>query len=256
VPPDTDAVTPAERDALGERLRAIQERIATAAEKSAAGQAVRLIAVSKGQPASLIRAAYELGQRDFGENYVQELTQKAEALRDLSELRFHLIGHLQRNKVKHVVEHAVAVHSVDSDSLLTELGRRAVGREVPEARRAFGGDGRLPLLLEVSIAGEEQKSGLSASDLGMLLALAARIESVRVVGLMCVPPLTDDPSAARPYFDALARLREEHGGAARLPELSMGMTSDFEHAIAAGATLVRVGTAIFGARAPRPAKDG
>ncbi len=249
--PDADAVTAEERVALAERLRAIRERIGAATARP-----VRLLAVSKGQPASLVRAAYALGQRDFGENYVQELAQKSDALRDLPELRFHLIGHLQRNKVKHVVEHAVAVHSVDSSALLGELGRRAVGREVPAARRAFGGDGRLPLLVEVSIAGEAQKSGLPPGELGALLALAEHTEGVRVVGLMCVPPFSEDPRASRPYFDALARLREEHGGTARLPELSMGMTADFEHAIAAGATLVRVGTAIFGARKPRPAKDG
>ena len=252
--PDADAVTAEERVALAERLRAIRQRIDAAA--SLIGRDVRLLAVSKGQPASLVRAAYELGQRDFGENYVQELAQKSDALADLPELRLHLIGHLQRNKVKHVVEHAVAVHSVDSPALLAELGRRALGHELPAERRAFGGDGRLPLLVEVSIAGEAQKSGLPPSELGALLALAERTDGVRVVGLMCVPPLTEDPSASRPYFDALARLREEHGGVARLPELSMGMTADFEHAIAAGATLVRVGTAIFGARKPRPAKDG
>jgi pyridoxal phosphate enzyme (YggS family) len=256
VAPEADAVTADERLALAERLRTIRERIAVAAARTRGAQPVRLIAVSKGQPASLVRAAYELGQRDFGENYVQELAQKSEALRDLPELRFHLIGHLQRNKVKLVIEHAVAVHSVDSPALLAELGRRALGREVPAERRAFGGDGRLPLLVEVSIASEAQKSGLPPHELGALLAEAERTGGVRLVGLMCVPPFTDDPSASRPYFDALARLREEHGGSARLPELSMGMTADFEHAIAAGATLVRVGTAIFGARQPRPAKDG
>jgi pyridoxal phosphate enzyme (YggS family) len=252
VAPETDAVTPAELDALAERLRAVTARIAAAREAAPAGQSVRLLAVSKGHPARLVRAAYALGQRDFGENYVQELLQKAEALRDLPDLRFHLIGHLQRNKAKHVVEHASAVHSVDSLALLGELARRMLGREVPLARRAFGGDGRLPILLEVSIAGEAQKSGAAPAELAELIASAEQSEGVRLAGLMCVPPFTDDPSAARPYFEALARLREEHGGAARLPELSMGMTQDYEHAIFAGATLVRVGTAIFG---PRPARS-
>jgi pyridoxal phosphate enzyme (YggS family) len=256
VAPEADAVSVAERDALAERLHGVTQRIAAARARAGATHDVRLIAVSKGQPARLVRAAYELGQRDFGENYAQELVQKAEALRDLTDLRFHVIGHLQRNKAKYVVEHASAVHSVDSPALVGELGRRMAGREVPAARRAFGDDGRLPVLLEVSIAGEAQKSGAPPAELGALIAAAERTDGVRLVGLMCVPPLTDDPRDARPHFDALARLRAEHGGAARLPELGMGMTHDFEHAIAAGATLVRIGTAIFGARAPRPPKDG
>lgn len=250
-----DAIAAAELDALAVRLRAVNERVAASA--AAAGRrGVRLLAVSKGQPASLIRAAYALGQRDFGENYVQELTQKAEALGDLPELRLHLIGHLQRNKAKQVVLHASAVHSVDSLALVEELARRMHGREVPADKRAFGDDPRLPVLVEVSIAGEAQKSGCPAAELAAVLEAAERAPTLRPVGLMCVPPLTDDASASRPYFDALARLREEHGGAARLPELSMGMTADFEHAVLAGSTLVRVGTAIFGARQPRPPKDG
>jgi len=250
-----DASTGAELDALAARLRAVTDRIKAASAAARRDGSVRLLAVSKGQPASLLRAAYALGQRDFGENYVQELTQKSEALRDLPELRLHLIGHLQRNKAKVVVQHASAVHSVDSLGLVEELARRMHGREVPAEKRAFGADSRLPVLVEVSIAGEAQKSGCPPAELGAVLAAAERSSSLRPVGLMCVPPLTDDASAARPYFDALARLRDEHGGAARLPELSMGMTADFEHAIAAGSTLVRVGTAIFGARQVRPQKE-
>jgi pyridoxal phosphate enzyme (YggS family) len=248
---EADAVGAAERGALAERLEAVTRRIAAAAAKVPDAEPVRLIAVSKGQPARLVRAAYELGQRDFGENYVQELVQKAEELRDLTDLRFHMLGHLQRNKTKHVVEYASALHSVHSLALLGELGRRLVGREISPQRRAFGGDGRLPVLLEVSIAGEAQKSGAAPGGLGELVAAAERTEGVRLVGLMCVPPFSDDPRASRPYFDELVRLRDEHGGPERLPELSMGMTADFEQAIAAGATLVRVGTAIFGARPPR-----
>jgi pyridoxal phosphate enzyme (YggS family) len=251
-----DAITGAELTALAARLRAVTERVALASAAAGRGQSVRLLAVSKGQPASLLRAAYALGQRDFGENYVQELTQKAEALADLPELRLHLIGHLQRNKAKYVVQHASAVHSLDSLALVEELTRRMHGREVPAPKRAFGGDGRLPVLVEVSIAGEAQKSGCPPAELAAVLEAAERSPSLYPVGLMCVPPLTGDASASRPYFDELARLREEHGGRSRLPELSMGMTADFEHAIAAGSTLVRVGTAIFGARPPRPPKDG
>ncbi len=251
-----DAITGAELDALATRLRAVTDRIAAASTAAGRRDGVQLLAVSKGQPASLLRAAYSLGQRDFGENYVQELTQKAEALRDLPELRLHVIGHLQRNKAKYVVQHASAVHSVDSLALVEELARRMQGREVPEKKRAFGADPRLPVLIEVSIAGEAQKSGCPPAELGAVLEAAEHSRSLRPVGLMCVPPLTEDTGASRPYFDALARLRDEHGGPTRLPELSMGMTADFEHAIAAGSTLVRVGTAIFGTRQPRPSKDG
>jgi pyridoxal phosphate enzyme (YggS family) len=255
VTPVTDALSDSERDGLAQRWRAVKERIQTA-RAAGPGQDVRLIAVSKGQPASLVRAAYELGQRDFGENYVQELTQKAEALGDLPELRCHMIGHLQRNKVRQVAPLASAVHSLDSLALLAELGKRALAHPVPAERRAFGDDPRLALLVEVSIAGEAQKGGCAPEELGALLDAAERTEGVRLVGLMCVPPLSDDPLATRPHFDALVRLRDAHGGPARLPELSMGMTADLEQGILAGATLVRVGTAIFGARAARSQKAG
>jgi pyridoxal phosphate enzyme (YggS family) len=243
-----EALTSSEHDALAARLADVRARI-DAAPRTAPKPPL-LLAVSKGQPAAAVRAAYALGQRDFGENYVQELVQKATALADLEDLRWHVIGHLQRNKVKHVVEHAQAVHSVDSQSLLAELDRRMAAREIPARRRAFGQDARLPVLVEVSIAGEAQKSGCDPRELGAMLDAAERTPALRVVGLMCVPPL-DDPASSRLYFERLARLRDEHGGAARLPELSMGMTQDFEHALAAGSTVVRVGTAIFGPRAPR-----
>jgi uncharacterized pyridoxal phosphate-containing UPF0001 family protein len=141
---------------------------------------------------------------------------------------------------------------VDSAALAEELGKRAAGVEIPEQRRAFGSDARLPVLCEVSIAGEAQKSGVAPESLGELLAVIERQASLRLVGLMAVPPLGAD---ATPHFEALARLRDAHGGAARLPELSMGMTADFEQAIAAGATVVRVGSAIFGERAPRKAPE-
>jgi len=245
-------VTGSELANLAGRLATIQDEIAA----SASGRAVRLVAVSKGQPAGLVRALYGLGQRDFGENYVQELVQKSEALGDLPDLRWHLIGHLQRNKVKLVVDCAAAVHSVDSPALVAELGRRMEGHAVPPTRRVFGDDPRLPVLIEVSIADEAQKGGCPRAELALLLEATEHTAGVRLVGLMCVPPLTDDAAATRPHFDALSRLRDAHGGAARLPELSMGMTADFEQAIAAGATVVRVGTALFGARPARPPKAG
>jgi pyridoxal phosphate enzyme (YggS family) len=190
-----------------------------------------------------VREAYAAGQRDFGENYVQELVQKAEALRDLRDLRWHLIGHLQRNKAKQVAALVAMLHTVDSVEL---------GRELAKRRAAAGLDEPLPVLVEVSIAGEEQKHGVAPNQLAELLDGLSALPELRLRGLMCVPPFSEDPAQARPHFDALLRLRDQHGGAQRLPELSMGMTHDLEHAVAAGATLVRVGTAIFGARAPRP----
>ena len=194
---------------------------------------VRLIAVSKLQPSAAIRAAYEAGQRDFGENYVQELQQKATELADLSELRWHMIGHLQRNKARVVAPLVAMLHTVHSVELAQELDKRAHGLDV---------------LIEVNVGGEAQKSGCAPEALPEILHALSEAKHLVVRGLMCVPPHTDDPSGARPYFDELARLRDLHGGAQRLPELSMGMTADLEYAVAAGATMVRVGTAIFGAR--------
>jgi pyridoxal phosphate enzyme (YggS family) len=204
---------------------------------------VKLVAVSKTHPAAAIREAYAAGQRDFGENYVQELVQKAQELADLPELRWHLIGHLQRNKARHVVPLVSLVHTVDSVELARELAKRFAGAS-PSARE------RLDVLVEVSIAGELQKHGAPPAEVAALLDAIAALPELALRGLMCVPPLSEDAADARPHFEALRQLRDQLGGAARLPELSMGMTHDLEHAVAAGATLVRVGAAIFGRRAP------
>ena len=224
---------------IAEALDRVRARLAAAlASAGRAPGCVRLVAVSKFQPASAIREAYAAGQRDFGENYVQELQQKAAELADLSDLRWHMIGHLQRNKARIVVGLAALVHTVHSPELARELDKRA----------GEHGDLRVSALVEVNVAGEAQKSGCSPEALPEVLSALERAPNLRLAGLMCVPPLTEDPSGARPFFDALVRLRELHGGAQRLPELSMGMTSDLEYAVAAGATIVRVGTAIFGER--------
>jgi PLP dependent protein len=198
---------------------------------------VRLIAVSKGKPAEAIRAAYAAGQRDFGENYVQEFSDKAQALQDLEGLRWHAIGRLQRNKAKQVVRLARVIHAVDREELAIELGRRADAAGLS-----------LDALVEVNISGEASKGGCAPEALEGLLATMRRTAGLRVVGLMTIPPATEDPEATRPVFAALRSLREEHGGVRALPELSMGMTHDYEIAIEEGATMVRVGTAIFGAR--------
>jgi pyridoxal phosphate enzyme (YggS family) len=210
--------------------RARIERAALASSRDPSS--IRLVAVSKTKPAAAIREAYEAGQRDFGENYAQELAEKAEELRDLTDIRWHLIGHLQSNKARVVAPIASLVHTVDSPSLARELAKRAP-RE-------------LAVLLEVNVGGEAQKHGVSPDGVGPLLDAVEAESNLALRGLMTIPP--HDPDATRRAFEALASLRERHGGPARLPELSMGMSDDLEIAIACGATLVRVGTAIFGAR--------
>jgi pyridoxal phosphate enzyme (YggS family) len=238
---------------IAERLAAVEARIVDAAQRSGRSpESVRLVAVSKTKPAQAIREAYAAGQRHFGENYVQELTAKAEELEDLPDLVLHFIGHLQRNKAKAAVRAASVIHTVDSVRLAEELGKRAAETERPAAS-AFaplgeGGDARTAVFVEVNVGGETQKSGCAPNDVAAVLGAIEREPALRLVGLMTVPPFTEDPRGARLYFDALARLRDAHGGLGRLPELSMGMTHDLEEAIAAGATLVRVGTAIFGER--------
>ncbi len=221
--------------AVAEGLEQVRVRLAAAlANAGRPADAVRLVAVSKFQPASAIREAYAAGQRDFGENYVQELQEKAAELADLTDLRWHLIGHLQRNKARSVVTIASLIHTVHSAELARELDKRA-SRE-------------LRVLVEVNVGGEAQKGGCAPAELGLVLDAISATQQLRLAGLMCVPPVTPEPSGAKPYFDELVRLRDVHGGAQRLPELSMGMTADLEYAVSAGATMVRVGTAIFGHR--------
>jgi pyridoxal phosphate enzyme (YggS family) len=234
---------------IAQGLAEVRERIERAAKKAARPpESVRLLAVSKLQPASAIREAHRLGQRDFGENYVQELLAKADSLTDLALVRWYLVGHLQRNKAKKVAAVATGVHSVDSMELAEELGKRSAALAEERAQRLGAERVRLEIVVEVSIAGELQKSGVAPAELGRVLDAVERQPALSLRGLMCVPPLSADPEVARPYFERLAELRRAHGGEARLPELSMGMTADLECAIESGATWVRVGTAIFGAR--------
>jgi len=198
---------------------------------------VLLLAVSKTKPAEAIRAAYAAGQRDFGENYAQELEQKAKELSDLPDLRWHFIGRLQRNKAKQVVRVARVVHAIDREELAAELDRRAQAAGVT-----------IDALVEVNVGGEASKGGCEPEALGPLLDAIRRCANLRLRGLMTIPPATEEAEGARPYFAKLRALRDAHGGVEALPELSMGMTHDFEVAVAEGATIVRVGTAIFGAR--------
>jgi pyridoxal phosphate enzyme (YggS family) len=223
---------------IAHRLEAVKRRIARAAAQAGRRpEEVRLIAVSKKKPAEAIRAAYAAGQRDFGESYAQELAEKAEALADLEELRWHAIGNLQRNKAKLVARVAQMVHSVDREDLAIELDRRAgaLGR-------------RLQVLVEVNVGGEATKGGCAPAEVGPLLEAVARCAHLTPVGLMTIAPFLDNPEEVRPFFASLRALRDAHGGTAALPELSMGMSHDVDAAIAEGATLVRVGTAIFGER--------
>jgi PLP dependent protein len=193
---------------------------------------VTLVAVSKTQPPEAIRAAYAAGQRDFGENYAQEWRAKADALADLGDLVWHFIGGLQTNKVKLVAGRVRWVHTVDRASLAEELSRRSA---------ATGATTRV--LLEVNVAGEASKAGCAPADVPRLAEQVSRLPGLALRGLMCIPPAEGDP---RPHFAALRALRDGLGLA--LPDLSMGMSGDYRIAIEEGATLVRVGTAIFGAR--------
>lgn len=215
------------------------ERAAIAASRDPAS--IRLVAVSKTKPASAVREAYEAGQRDFGENYAQELVQKAAELEDLPDLRWHFIGHLQSNKVRLVIERVSMVQTVHSVGLVRELGKRAA-----KDARGEGEKDPLAVLVEVNVGGEPQKHGATAAELGEVLAAIEAQPSLRLRGLMTMPP--NDLESARRAFEALSSLRALHGGRTRLPELSMGMSHDLEVAIACGATIVRVGTAIFGER--------
>lgn len=227
--------------AVAAGLARVRDRITRAAMAIGRDPAhIRLIAVSKTKPASAIREAYEAGQRDFGENYAQELGQKADELADLVDLRWHFIGHLQSNKARAVVKVAHMVHTIDGPSLARELGKRAAKEGRGDSRD------KLPVLVEVNVGGEPQKHGASAADLGDVLRSVEAEPALALRGLMTMPP--NDLEAARRVFEALASLRNLHGGPARLPELSMGMSDDLEIAVACGATLVRVGTAIFGTR--------
>ncbi|MGH7281632.1 MAG: YggS family pyridoxal phosphate-dependent enzyme [Polyangiaceae bacterium] len=221
-------------DRLNE-VRARIERAALAASRDPA--TVTLIAVSKTKDAAAIEEAYAAGQRAFGESYAQELAQKAELLARLPDIEWHFIGHLQSNKAKLIAAHARVMHTIDSPSLAKELARRVRNAGKPP----------LAVLIEVNIGGEAQKHGATGSELQEVIDAVRAEDALVLRGLMTIPP-AGDLAIAKNVFDTLASLRNLHGGTASLPELSMGMSSDLEVAIAAGATMVRVGTAIFGER--------
>ncbi len=225
---------------VGERYRGVLARVEEAAARAGRDPAsVRLVAVSKTVDPERVRQAYEAGARDFGENYVQEAVAKADALPP--DARWHMIGHLQSNKAKRAVETFDWVHSLDRPSLAQALEKAA-------ARRGRG----LDVLIQVNVGREPTKSGTDPEGAVALARAAPRWPHLRIRGLMAIPPYLADPEEVRPYFRALRELRDRIAAlglpGVEMVELSMGMSHDFPVAIEEGATMVRVGTAIFGPR--------
>jgi hypothetical protein len=227
--------------ALGERVTAVRERIARAvASAGRAPESVRLVAVAKRHPASAVREAYDLGLRSFGENYAQELVSKAAEVGTLPGIEWHMIGHLQTNKARHVAPVVAMVHTIDSAHVAAELGKRAA-----KLGRTIGA------LIEVNVAADAAKSGCTPDELPAIIDAVRATPNLELRGLMTMPPYNDDVETSRPFFARLRELQGRHGGPFALPELSMGMSHDMEVAIAEGATIVRIGTAIFGEREVR-----
>ena len=230
--------------ALRVRLASVRDRVARAAGRARRDPAsIRIVAVSKTFTAEHVRVAADAGQLDFGENKVQEGLQKIAQTADL-QIKWHLVGHLQSNKARKAGARFDVVHSMDSAGLIGKLD---------EAARAEGRT--LDLLVQVDLAGEATKHGAQEAELAPIFDAARRCRAARVVGLMLLPPATDDPQGARPYFRALRDMRDRllarDVDGSTVGELSMGMSHDFEVAVEEGATLVRVGTAIFGGRSVR-----
>jgi pyridoxal phosphate enzyme (YggS family) len=215
---------------LSDRLDQVEERIQNAARRAGRKrEEITLIAVTKKFPAEVVREAYLLGLRTFGENYIQEFERKHPALADLLDADFHLIGHLQSNKARIAGELFQAIETVDSEKLAKRLDQLNRPLEV---------------MIEVKLSHEESKEGAAPESLPALIAAIRACPNLNLTGLMTMPPWCDDPEVTRPYFRQLASLAREHG----LTKLSMGMSHDLEAAIEEGSTHVRVGTALFGAR--------
>ncbi len=215
---------------LQQRLDEVERRIRSAAERiGKRREDITLVAVTKKFPASVMRDAYELGLRQFGENYVQEFEQKAPELADLKDATFHLIGHLQSNKARKASEIFAWIQTIDSVKLAQRLEQ--IGKP-------------LDVMVEVKLSEEEAKSGAGASALPQLADYLRASKLLRLRGLMTMPPWSDDPEQSRPYFRRLKELADQQ----RLTCLSMGMSHDLEAAIQEGATHVRIGTALFGPR--------
>jgi PLP dependent protein len=225
---------------LAERIRAVRERIARAAASAGRNaQSVTLLGVGKAQPVELLAAAAACGITNFGESYLQEALAKVAALPERS-LTWHFVGRVQANKTRPIAEHFDWVHAVDRLKVAERLSAQRPPLLPP-----------LNLCLQVNVAGELTKGGVAAAELPALAAAVARLPQVRLRGLMCIPPEETDPARQRAWFARLRALLEQLNAAgSRLDTLSMGMSSDFEAAILEGATIVRLGTVLFGPRPP------
>jgi pyridoxal phosphate enzyme (YggS family) len=218
---------------LQEKLDQVESRIVAAAARAGRNRSdIQLVAVTKKFPAAVVREAYQLGLRDFGENYVQEFEAKRTELNDCGGARYHFIGHLQSNKTKIAAQIFDVIHTVDSPKIATRLDAEA------------GGAG-LEVLIEVKLSTEPAKAGAAPGEVPALVEAIRGCPHLRLLGLMTMPPWSDDAETSRPYFARLRELAEKNG----LRQLSMGMSHDLEVAIEEGATIVRVGTALFGPRA-------
>lgn len=230
-------------DGLIARIRSVRERIARACERAGRSpDEVTLVAVTKTHPAEAVRAAHAAGLLDLGESYAQEWRAKAADTSDLAPpVRWHYVGHLQSNKARLLVGHVHMIHSIDRPSVARAVAERSARDGVTTQ-----------VLIEVNVAGEAQKSGCAPADLPGLARLVLGSPGLELRGLMTVAPDVDDAEDARPFLRELRRLRDglraEAPPTARITELSMGMSGDLEVAVEEGATLVRVGTALFGAR--------
>ncbi|MCR4803878.1 MAG: YggS family pyridoxal phosphate-dependent enzyme [Lachnospiraceae bacterium] len=225
---------------IKENLKIVEENIEAACKRAGRNRdEVTLIAVSKTKPVEMLREAIEYGMVDFGENKVQEMCDKIDVIPE--KLNWHMIGHLQRNKVKYIVDKSYLIHSVDSLRLAEQINAEAQKKNVA-----------CDILLEVNIANEESKFGLSSEEVPELLSKIKTMKNVRVKGLMTIAPFVDNPEDNREHFRNLHKLfidmREQTSDNISMEVLSMGMTGDYEVAIEEGATMVRVGTGIFGAR--------
>ena len=225
---------------IRENIESVEERISGACRRAGRDRSeVHLICVTKTKPEEMLREAYEAGQRDFGENKVQEIVRKKPALPD--DIRWHMIGHLQRNKVKQLIGQTVMIHSVDSFRLAEAISAEAVKAGIV-----------IPVLIEVNMADEETKFGVSPGEALQLITDASELKGIKIEGPMTIAPYTEDPESNRPYFAGLRELAVDIGQKCidnvSMGVLSMGMTGDFEVAIEEGATHIRVGTGIFGER--------
>ena len=225
---------------LKENLQSVEENIKKACEEAGRKrEEVTLIAVSKTKPVEMLQEIYDAGSRDFGENKVQELCVKYDQLPQ--DIRWHMIGHLQRNKVKYIVDKVALIHSVDSLKLAEEISKEALKKQV-----------QVPILIEVNVAGEDTKFGVKPTETEELVRQISLLEGIHIKGLMTIAPYVDNPEENRQYFAQLKQLavdiNHKNIDNVNMNVLSMGMTGDYMVAIEEGASYVRVGTGIFGER--------